>query len=182
MASYARHDYARITEVMHDVTRGTVLDAGGSSGVILWNLLRVHSELRGVLLERPEVARSVEVPTELAGRMEVIAGDLFEPWRARADAIVLARILHDWSDVEAVRILQRARESLAPGGRLYVIEMVLGPENTDGALLGLHMLVTTGGKERTEAEFHALLESAGLRPRERRSLAAVSQVLVAEPL
>jgi hypothetical protein len=82
--------------------------------------------------------------------------------------------------VDAVRILQRARESLEPGGRLYIIELVVGPEGMGGALLGLHMLATTGGKERTEIEFRALMESAGLRLRERRSLTAVSQVLVAE--
>ena len=180
MASYARHDYTRIAEVMHDVTHGTVLDAGGGSGVLLRNLLRERPGLRGLLLERPEVARSVEVPAELTGRMEVIAGDLFEPWGTRADTIVLARILHDWSDADAARILQRARESLVPGGRLHVIELVLGHEDLGGSLLDLHMLVTTGGRERTEVEFRTLFQSVGLRLVERRSLAAVSQVLITE--
>jgi hypothetical protein len=180
MASYARHDYAHIAEALLDVTSGTVLDAGGGSGVLLQNLLRERPGLRGVLLERSEVTRGVEIPGALASRMQLIAGDLFEPWGISAEAIVLARILHDWSDAEAVRILQRAREALAPGGRLHVIERVLGPEGLDGALLGLHMLVATGGKERTEADFRALLERAGLRLLERRSLATTSHVLIAE--
>jgi hypothetical protein len=180
MASYARQDYARIAEALHDVTHGTVLDAGGGSGVLLRNLLWERPGLRGLLLERPEVARSVEVPAELSGRMEVIAGDLLTPWGTQADTIVLARILHDWSDADAARILQRARESLAPGGRLHVIELVLGHEDMGGALLDLHMLVTTGGRERTEADFRTLFQNVGLRLVERRSLAAVSQVLITE--
>ncbi|MFY0527641.1 methyltransferase [Archangium gephyra] len=179
MASYARHDYARIAKALHDVTHGTVLDAGGGSGVLLGNLLRERPGLHGLLLERPEVARSLEVPAELAGRMKVIAGDFFEPWGTQADTIILARILHDWSDAEAVRILQRARESLDPDGRLHVIELVRDQEDLGGSLLDLHMLVTTGGTERTEADFRPLIEKAGLRLVERRSLSAVSQILVA---
>ncbi|WNG63190.1 methyltransferase domain-containing protein [Archangium gephyra] len=179
MASYARQDYAHIAEALHDVTHGTVLDAGGGSGVLLGNLLREQPELRGLLLERPEVARGVEVPAEFLGRMKVIAGDLFAPWSTQADTIILSRILHDWSDTDAACILQRAQEALAPGGRLHVIELVRGQEELGGSLLDLHMLVTTGGKERTEADFRTLLEMAGLRLVERRSLASVSQILVA---
>jgi hypothetical protein len=180
LASYARHDYAHIAEALYDVAHGTVLDAGGGTGVLLRSLLQERPGLRGLLLERPEVARGVEIPARLAGRMEVISGDLFEPWGLRADAIVLARVLHDWSDVEAVRILQRARESLAPGGRLYVVERVLDHQDLDGSILALHMLVTTGGKERTEAEFRTLFENTGWKLRERRPLANVGQILVAE--
>jgi hypothetical protein len=180
LTSYARHDYAHIAEALHDVTHGTVLDAGGGTGELLRNLLRARPGLRGVLLERPEVARSVEVPAELAGRMEVIAGDIFEPWGLQADSVILARVLHDWGDEDATRILRRAREALAPGGSLHVVELVFDPRDLGGSLLDLHMLVTTGGRERTALEFRTLFESAGLRLRERRSLTNVSQILVAE--
>src|SRR5207247_1073165 len=108
------------------------------------------------------------------------AGSLFELWPAHADAIVLARVLHDWPDEDAVRILRRAREALVPGGRVYVVEMLRPAQGYQGALLDLHMLVVTGGRERTEAEFAGLLADAGLGLREVRTLPAVSSVLVAE--
>ena len=98
----------------------------------------------------------------------------------RADAIVLARVLHDWPDDDAIRILRNARESLAPGGRLYVVEMVREAGSFAGALLSLHLLLSTGGRERTRADFEALLARAGLRLIEVRALAAVSDVLVVE--
>jgi hypothetical protein len=180
MASYARHDYAHIAEALHDVTHGTVVDAGGGTGVLLRNLLQGRPELKGVLLERPEVAHGIEVPAEFTGRLKVIAGDVFERWGVQVESVILARVLHDWDDEAATRILQRARESLAPGGRLYIIEMVLGQEGMGGSLLDLHMLAATGGRERTGAEFQTLFEGAGLRFLEQRSLETVRQILVAE--
>jgi hypothetical protein len=179
MASYARHDYAHIAEALHDVTSGTVLDAGGGSGVLLQNLLRERPRLRGVLLERPEVARGVELPLDLHGKLHVLPGDLFDSWGARADTIILARVLHDWDDADALRILVRAREALAPDGRLYVIELVLGEQGMNGSLLDLHLLVTTRGRERSAAGFARLLAQAGLQLLEQRPFPSVSTVLIA---
>ncbi|WP_240360113.1 acetylserotonin O-methyltransferase [Pyxidicoccus caerfyrddinensis] len=160
MATYARHDYTDLAEYLPELTRGVVLDAGGGSGTLLCELLRRRPELQGVLLERPEVARSVEVPPDLRERLTVLPGDFFAPWSVQADAVILARVLHDWDDADALRILHRAREALRPGGRVHVIEMLL--EGVSGGLLDLHMLVTTGGRERTGAEFRKLFELAGL--------------------
>ena len=48
-------------------------------------------------------------------------------------------------------------------GRLLVIETVIPPGNEPsfGKLLDVLILVWTGGKERTEAEYRALLQAAG---------------------
>ncbi|EAU65042.1 hydroxyneurosporene methyltransferase, putative [Stigmatella aurantiaca DW4/3-1] len=172
MASYARHDYGALAEHLPHLTSGTVLDAGGGTGTLLHELLHRRPELQGVLLERPEVARLATVPPSLSGRLQLRAGDLFQPWGVQAEAIFLTRVLHDWEDEEALRILIRARESLQPGGRLYAVELLLGTAEPDmsGGLLDLHMLVSTGGRERTEAQFHALFERAGLRLIERQSI------------
>lgn len=54
---------------------------------------------------------------------------------------------------------------MAQGGRLLVIETVITPE-TDSSfatLSDLHMLVVTGGRERTEAEYRELFAQAGFR-------------------
>ena len=44
----------------------------------------------------------------------------FEPWLVKADAIILAKVLHDWPDNQAQKILQQARLSLNPSGILYI--------------------------------------------------------------
>ncbi|QSQ28503.1 methyltransferase domain-containing protein [Pyxidicoccus parkwayensis] len=177
MAAYARHDYTDLAEHLPELTTGVVLDAGGGTGTLLCELLRRKQGLQGVLLERPEVARSVEVPPDLRGRLTILSGDLLAPWSVQADAVIFARVLHDWDDEDALRILRRAREALRPGGRIHVIEMLL--DDANGGLLDLHMLVSTGGRERTEAELQKLLCSAGLHFLERRGLAGMRALVTA---
>ena len=78
-------------------------------------------------------------------------------------------------------ILERARDALEADGRLYVIEMVLKEGVGSGGLLDLNMLVITGGRERTRAQFEDLLSAAGFRLIEKKDTASVSSVLVSEP-
>jgi hypothetical protein len=54
---------------------------------------------------------------------------------------------------------------MAPDATLLVIERILAPPNegAEGKLSDLNMLVMPGGRERTEEEFVALFEQAGLR-------------------
>ncbi len=54
---------------------------------------------------------------------------------------------------------------MKPESKLLIVEMIVPPGNrpTIAKLLDLEMLVTTGGKERTQAEFKILLESSGFK-------------------
>jgi hypothetical protein len=112
-------------------------------------------------MDRPEVLERVVAPADVAARCRFVAGDFFCRWPVSADAVVLARVLHDWPDDDARRVLRRAREAMPGGGILYLVEMVLDDSTGSGALLDLHMLVATGGAERTEAHFRALLDASG---------------------
>lgn len=74
----------------------------------------------------------------------------------------MARILHDWDDSAAIRILKRAREALDVGNEIFVIEMVLPEAGVAGALCDLHLLMVTGGQERTEAGYASSWRLRGL--------------------
>ncbi len=52
-----------------------------------------------------------------------------------------------------------------PDGRVLVVDTVVAPGNQPqwGKLMDINMLVLTGGRERTEAEFAELFGKAGLR-------------------
>ena len=163
MASYARHDYNTLAHAVDLSGQSAMLDAGGGTGELAFALLRAYPQLTATVMDRADVARLAEPPEDVAARCAFIAGDLFAQWPARSEAVFLARVLHDWPDEEARRILLRAREAMSPGGRLYVVEMVLDERAPSGGLLDLHMLVTTGGRERTEQEFNSLLADAGFR-------------------
>src|SRR5439155_9084556 len=83
------------------------------------------------------------------------------------DAYVLKVVLHDWDDERARRILSNCRKAMGENGRLLVVERII-PERLEptfvdqrATLMDLNMLVLSGGRERTEAEFGGLFESAG---------------------
>ena len=157
LRSYARHDYAAVADALGLRGGEQVVDAGGGLGVLAGLLTAAHADVEVVVLDRPEVLALVpDLP-----RVRRHAADLFGPWQVEADVVLLARVLHDWSDERAIEILRRAREALRPGGRLFVLEMLRSPDGVEGALCDLHLLVATGGRERTENEFGGLLDTAG---------------------
>ena len=162
LAAYARHDYRWLPEAVDFGVHRHVLDAGGGSGELAFALLRSFPGLAATVMDRPEVIDAAVMPGDVAGRCDFIAGDLLEIWPVRADAVILARVLHDWPDAEAATILDRAREAMPDGGCLYVLEMVVD-DSPSGGLLDLNMLVTTGGMERSAGQYGKLLEAAGFR-------------------
>ena len=161
LSTYARHDYRALADAVDFTVHDTVLDAGGGTGELAFALLRACPGLKATVMDRPEVVRTLKPPADLEGRCRFLVGDLFEQWPVRSDAVVLARVLHDWPDSDALRILRRAREAMPKGGTLYVVELVLDDATGNGGLLDMNMLVMTRGAERTEAQFKALLAQAG---------------------
>ena len=127
-----------------------------------------------LLLDRPEVLAQVNSRP----RLRAVAADLFGAWEITADAAILARVLHDWDDEQAITILRSARSALQPGARVYIIELLLIADGAFGGLCDVHLLMATGGRERTREEYAELLEAAGFRLEEVRTLAALPSILV----
>jgi orsellinic acid C2-O-methyltransferase len=153
-----------------DLTRmHVVADIGGGQGTLLTAILRRHEHLSGVLLERADVAgRAARLLREagLADRCEIVAGDFFAGVPDGADIYLLANVLHDWEDGRCVEILQACRRAMGTRGRVFIIERLISgdPDHAVPVLLSdLNMLLLTGGRERTNAEYGKLLAAAGLR-------------------
>ena len=104
-ASYARHDYRSLEEAWDFGIHDHILDAGGGTGELAFALLRAYPDMTATVMDLPEVIRQAEPPDELTNRCRLAAGDFFEPWQVRSDAVVLARVLHNWADKDAARIL-----------------------------------------------------------------------------
>ena len=126
-----------------------------------------NSQLHGIVLDLPEVVPSATAAASalgLAERCKALGGDFFTDV-PEADIYLLKHILHDWNDGEAARILERCRQAMRPGGRIIVIEMLLGQIGEPGLapLIDLNMMVMLTGRERTLSEYRALLKQAGFR-------------------
>jgi hypothetical protein len=146
---------------------GTLVDIGGGSGVLLSTILGKHPSLRGVTFDLPHVtarARATLDRVGLAGRAEAVSGDFFASVPA-GDCYTLKMILHDWDEEKSRAILRSVRKAIAANGRLCVIESVVPPGNSPSPVkfLDINMLVMTGGRERTQAEYAALFADAGFR-------------------
>jgi hypothetical protein len=167
MRTFSRETSAAVLAA-HDFGRyGVIADIGGGTGAVLAAMLTAHPSVRGILFDQPHVVAGADPvlrAAAVADRVRVVPGDFFAEVPAGADAYVLARVLHDWADEDAVRILHSVRAAMAPEARLLLIEAVVGPPNEDpaGKFLDLMMLVSAGGQERTEDEWRVLLAAADL--------------------
>jgi len=154
----------------------TVADIGGGKGTLLAAILRAHGHLRGILFDLPSVAADAAALLQAEGvadRCEIVAGDFFQDVPDGADGYVLANVLHDWEDAASVRILSACRRAMAKDGRVLIVERLIPDDPADAVpvlLSDLTMLVITGGKERTNAEYGQLLADAGM------TFASVQQV------
>jgi hypothetical protein len=174
LRSYARHDYAEVCRALELRGDERVIDAGGGFGVLAQRIIDAHPSAEVTVLERPEVVAMAPPGSMVRWR----SGSLFEPWGIEADAVVLSRVLHDWDDAEALQILRHARAALSRGGRLYVVEMLIPNESVAGALCDLHLLMATGGRERSADHFGRLFSAAGFELAAVRKLPALPSVIV----
>jgi hypothetical protein len=156
----ASYDYSRF---------GTVMDVGGGSGQLLSMILAATPGLRGVLFDHPTGVEAAATNLRAAGvddRCEVVGGDFFVEVPAGADAYVMKTVIHQWDDGEAAVILRNCRKAIANDASLLLVERVLPATVESGDVRrsfyhDLNTLVTTAGKERTEADFRALLDGTG---------------------
>lgn len=145
---------------------GTAIDVGGASGSLVHALMLANDALHGSVLDRPQVipdAESAAARNGLSERFTAVPGDFLESVPA-ADLHLLKFILHDWPDETCVEILRNCRAGLNAGGRVAVLEMVVGDLGEPGLapLMDMNMLAIVSGEERTLAEYDALFTAAGL--------------------
>ncbi|MEU6560289.1 methyltransferase [Nocardia nova] len=144
----------------------TIVDVGGGQGGMLTEILIRTPEARGVLFDLPDVAATAAerfAAAGLDGRVEVATGSFFDEVPTGGDAYLLKHIVHDWPDERAEAILRTVRAAMAPSARLIIVEIVLPQGNRPhpGKYIDLEMLINSGGRERTAADYRKLLTRSG---------------------
>ena len=140
----------------------TIVDVGGGNGALLVALLERLPHVRGIVFDLPHVAAEAEERVRAAGladRCATVGGSYFDGVPA-GEVYVLSHILHGWDGERAVEILRSVRRAIPPDGRLLVNDGVLGPDNPGVRLMDVLML-SLGGRERTEDEWRELFKAGG---------------------
>lgn len=146
-----------------------VADIGGGYGQLLVAILRAYPETTGILFDLSHAIDRASRETSLGARCNYISGDFTQNIPPGADAYILKNVIHDWNDERARCILENCRRVMNADARLLVIERIL-PEHLKSTASDqtavrsdLTMLIAHSGRERTEAEYRDLLDTAGFR-------------------
>jgi ubiquinone/menaquinone biosynthesis C-methylase UbiE len=144
---------------------GKIVDVGGGHGGLITAILKTTPNIKGVLFDASSVIEGAKrnMSAELRERCELVAGDFFKSVPDGGDAYLLKWIIHDWDDDQAIAILKNCHRAMPPSGKLLLVEAIvpLGNEPSPSKWFDLNMLVMTGGRERTEAEYRNLFRAAG---------------------
>jgi ubiquinone/menaquinone biosynthesis C-methylase UbiE len=143
-----------------------VIDVGGGHGMLLSAILAAYPGTRGTLFDLQE---GIDAAKRGEGgplpRVTFVPGDVFDFVPEGGDAYVLRHLLHDYDDDDCLRMLKNVRRAMPADARVVVLEKTVPTDDTPGPgrWLDLHVMLLTGGRERTEAEYRVLFDKAGLR-------------------
>ncbi|KAL4887226.1 S-adenosyl-L-methionine-dependent methyltransferase [Aspergillus karnatakaensis] len=142
-----------------------LVDVGGSFGHDLSDFRRKWPSVPGrlILQDLPEVVSSVK---DLHPSIDVTAHDFFKEQPVKgARAYYMHSVLHDWPDNIASKILANLVAAMKPGNsKILINENVIPDTGAYWETTSLDLIMMQiGSGERTERQWHALLESAGLR-------------------
>ena len=172
MAGRAAHEAAAVVAAYDLSGLDRLVDVGAGPGLVARAALQAVPALSATLVDRPTMVDRARLEMQQAGlahRCTFVAADFFESVPAGADAYLLSRILHDWDDEDAARILRVCHAAMEPGARLLVVDAVLPERARDmpaAIRMDLLMLLLLNARERTMPEFERLLSNAGFHLRD----------------
>ncbi|MFD5826452.1 methyltransferase [Lentzea sp. NPDC060358] len=156
--------FTGVTKVVDFSGARTVVDVAGGNGELLARVLHATPAARGVLLDLPNALAAAEPRLAgLAGRVSLVPGDFTRAVPGTGDVYLLSRVLHDWDDDQCRTILSTCARDMPAHAELLVIERLLPEAGADSLAVpwDVHMLCNTGGRERSETHYRALLAEAG---------------------
>jgi len=175
MSEYARDDYKNITQFIDFSKFKTIADIGGSTGYLIKKIAEKYHNHNCILTDLPEVINLVNFKLH---NLKIISANFFNPFSFKADAIILSRILHDWKDEKAIKILENCSDALNPNGVIIIIEIMQNETKTN--LLSLNMMLMTESFERTYYQYNKLLNKINFEIKTSTKLNELQTILIAQ--
>jgi ubiquinone/menaquinone biosynthesis C-methylase UbiE len=151
--------------------RRKILDVGGGPGTYSVLIAQAHPEAECVVLDLPAVVKTgAELIGQagMSGRVETLAGDYHTAsFPGANDAVLFFGVLHQENEAAIRGLLRRAYAALAPGGVIYVLDMMTDASRARpkfSALFSVNMALTTDdGWAFSEDDLAGWLAEAGFR-------------------
>lgn len=165
-----------------------LVDVGGGHGLYAMELCRRHPELSATVFDLPGAVETLEddVPEPLADRVDTRAGDYLHDDLGDGDDLALVfNVVHAHAPEENVALFERVAETLAPGGRIVVLDQWEGSGRTPVGraslrFVALTYLTTLGAAVYAHEEVAGWLSEAGFSDVRRRSVGPLSGLAVVE--
>ena len=166
--------------------KAKVIDIGGGHGELLSAILKESKGMQGKVFDLAHAApgaKQLFKDQQLDDRADFIAGSFFSTV-PQGDVLLMKSILHDWDAEHCDTLLQVCASHLGQSGQLLIVERILPdqvselPGHQSICRSDLNMLVGTGGRERTMAEFEDMVQRAKLYIAESREINAGFTVLM----
>jgi len=155
---------------MYDFSQfDTLVDVGGGEGYFLATILEKHSEIHGILFDRPDVTESAKTfvdSTTYLNRIKIVSGDFFESVPAGGDGYTVCRTLLNWNDDEAISILNNCHTAMTDHSKLLIIDFMMPHKSHRNykrtVQSDLNLLGTINSCNRTINEWKSLVEQSKL--------------------
>ena len=158
MTAFSDEEGPQIGKAINTKNCAAICDVGGGNGTLASCLDQIHPGKKYMVFDRYE-GKLPEMDSE---NISFVDGNFFEERPPVADIYILKNILHDWPDEDALAILKNVASAMKADSKLYIVEIVLDPEEFFGHGLDLVMMALFAGKERTQEQFQTLAAKAGL--------------------
>lgn len=151
MAHFYASDYSDFVPIINNEV---VCDIGCGSGALLDSIVKKYPNIHAIYADKTDLRMNKSgVFVEI---------DFFMPVSIQADVFIMSRILHDYDDYNAIKILQNIAKSMTKESRLYIIES-LQDEKKQDIEVKVHLLNFLGGMERSLMEYESIVSKSGLK-------------------
>ncbi len=164
----------------------TLLDIGGSHGLLGAAICRRHAPMRSTVLELPAAVEEARAAARKAGVEDVVehraANVLEDDLPDGADVVLLANVIHHFTGQQALDVLRKVRAAMAPGGTVAVWDFDRPAAGTKAELAAdasaLYFRLTSESQVVSGDQYAGWLRHAGFaRVQLKRSILAPVQVL-----
>jgi len=182
MASVSHGEIRDILEGFDFSATEHLTEIAGGIGALIAGVLRKHTAMRGLLLDRPDVIeRSLSMP-----RLTAMGVDMHVSLPEIPGDAMMKRILHSYSDDKARNILSNIGCRMAPGKTLTMFDLIDDHHQRNPYIGAKHLQMLSihgapgdsgGPGERTVSEFESVLATAGFKLIKTENLGAIDAIV-----